>query len=177
LLLIVPIVLITCFVAISLFNYPSKDIKSINNLNKKELDQLISNYIINYNISRCSKSGKQFEAHNIYGMEKDKGLIKIYIYSLFEEYSFVDGKLSLLSGEAHPALIVLKKENNYYKVIQYKEPEDIEGNLTSYKSILPSKYARKVLRDTWRTTELAGEIKRKATAWFKEIGKSELILE
>ncbi|GKU24311.1 hypothetical protein CFOLD11_11370 [Clostridium folliculivorans] len=65
---------------------PAKnDIVYSANLNKKDLDLVISDYIKNnyFNLSNTS-SIKKYEAHKIYGVDEMFGLKYVYIETLFE---------------------------------------------------------------------------------------------
>ena len=130
-----------------------------------------------YNIGRYANTDKQFEAHKTYGIKEENGVINVYIYSLFEGYSFVGGKFKAQSGGSYPVYMVLKRDKDKYTVVQYNEPQDGTGYANSIRSMFPSEYAEKAIKDTGFTPELQEQIKVKAKRWLKEMGKSIEVLE
>lgn len=141
------------------------------------IDEVISDYIISYNKTRYLESDKAFEAHKLLGTEEKNGLVNAYIYSLYEGYSFVDGKFKEVSGGFLPALVVLKNGSSGYTVIQYKEPTDGSEYAPSIRKMFPEKYANQVLSGSVDAgSELQEQINVKAREWLKTQGKSEELL-
>lgn len=141
------------------------------------MDDVISDYIVDFNKTRYLESDKAFEAHKLLGTEEKNGLVYAYIYSLYKGYSFVDEKFKEVSGGFLPALVVLKNESSGYTVIQYKEP--IDGSLfaPSIRKMFPDKYADQVLSGSVdASSELQEQISVKARKWLKAQGKSEDLL-
>lgn len=103
------------------------------NLNKKDLDLVLSDYIKNnyFNSSNVSSS-KKYEAHKIYGIDKKFGLKYVYMYTLFEADN---------SGGSNPLVIIVKEDSNgTYSVVNHKEPRNGDENGLSLKIIFPHKY-------------------------------------
>jgi len=104
------------------------------NLNKKDLDLVLSDYIKNnyFNWSNVSTS-KKYEAHKIYGIDEKFGLKYVYMYTMF--------KTNSSSGGANPLVIIVKEHSDgTYSVVNHKEPRDGEENKLSLKIIFPHKY-------------------------------------
>lgn len=141
------------------------------------IDEVISDYIVSYNKTRYLESDKAFEAHKLLGTEEKNGLVNAYIYSLYEGYSFIDGKFKEVSGGFLPALIVLKNGSSGYTAIQYKEPTDGSLFAPSIRKMFPAKYADQVLSGSVdASSELQEQINAKARKWLKAQGKSEELL-
>lgn len=133
----------------------------------KEMDQVISNTIMEHNKDALSQKDKQFEAHKIYGADEKNGLICIYLFALYEGYNKSTGT-EIQSGHSYPALIKLAKEDNEYIVKEYKEPTDGSEYKESVKNMFPSKYSKKALKDTGDASDLKAELQKKVEKWVKE---------
>lgn len=142
-----------------------------------DLDKVISDYIIKRNLAYNTNIDKQFEVHKTYGIKEENGLINVYVYSLYEGFAFVDGKFKSKTGSAGPLLLIIKKEDDKDNVVTLKEPQDGKNYPDSIKKFFPSEYADQALKDSLSVYKLENEINKQATAWLKENGKSEDMLE
>lgn len=113
---------------------PAKnDIVYSANLNKKDLDLVISDYIKNnyFNLSNGS-SIKKYEAHKIYGIDEMFGLKYVYIETLFEAGTSAGG---------NPLIIVVKEDSSgMYSVVNHKAPPDGDEGALWLKILVPNKY-------------------------------------
>jgi len=140
---------------------------SLNN----EANEVISDYIVNYNVGAYYKTDKQFEAHKVYGTEEKDGLINVYMYSRFQGFTFVDGGFEGRTSGEGPVLVKLKKENNKYSVVEYNEGDPVHDDEESLKKIFPKRYIRKALHDSGHSLNLHEQINTKAREWLKLQGK------
>lgn len=155
----------------------TSDNKNTETVSEKEMNEAISNYIVNYYSRILTHVNKVFEAHKVYVIEQKDGLINVYIYTLFEGYAFSEGKFGLSSGGANPALIVLKKDKDKYTVVKFQQPEDGTENGPSIRRMFPSKYAEEALSDSGKDLGLEEQIKLKAKEWLKAQGRTESLSE
>ena len=119
----------------------------------KEMDQLISDYIVQKYASVYLDTEKQFEVHKVYGSSESGGLIDVYMWSYYGGFNRSTG-LENQSGHSLPAVIRLKNEEDGYKVTEYIEPKD--GNLyaSSLKKMFPEKYLKLVQKDAGTVEDL-----------------------
>lgn len=110
-------------------------------LDRKDLDLVISDYIKNNyldwgNISTTSKT----ENHTTYGIDKMFGLKYVYINTSFNVYHD-----TVVSGGSNPLVIIVKEDSSgMYTVINHKEPVDGDSYESSMKRIFPHKYLVKI---------------------------------
>jgi hypothetical protein len=131
-----------------------------------EMDEVISDYIIEYNKDKYYPTEKQFEAHKIYGAKEIGDLIEVYLYSVYMGFNQSTGEEEQAGG-SFPVLIKFKKENDTYTVVNYQEPEDGAYYESSIKEMFPKKYARKALNDTGNIGHLEKEIKNNVREWLE----------
>lgn len=151
-----------------------------NTLNDKLLDdranEVISNYIIDMNINRFARSDKQFEVHKIYGIEKKSNVINVYMYSLYEGFSFIDDStIKLSSGASIPVFISLKQDNDNYIVIGYAEPKDGEQYEKSVRDMFPTQYVGMALNDADDKELLKKGLEQKVHEWSVQEGRTRVI--
>ncbi|MGG4265064.1 hypothetical protein [Peribacillus simplex] len=136
----------------------------------KEMDQIVSDTIMEQNKDALSPTEKQFEAHKIYGADEKDGLISIYLYALYEGYNKSTGT-EVQSGHSYPARIRLAKDENGYVVKEYKETEEGEEFIDSLEDLFPSKYSKQVLKDTENGADLGGLIQKEVKNWLSKTNK------
>lgn len=127
------------------------DIVYSENLNKKDLDLVLSDYIKNnyFNWSNVS-SREKYEAHKIYGIDEKFGLKYVYMYTFFEAGN---------SGGSNPLVIIVKENSDgTYSVVNHKEPKDGDEYRLSLKIIFPHKYYLAAINSTETAKELKKEI-------------------
>ncbi|MCO7126847.1 hypothetical protein NIE88_13830 [Sporolactobacillus shoreicorticis] len=106
----------------------------------KSMNRVVSDYILTYNKDLSEQVDQQFEAHKIYGArKKDNGIIEVYLYYLYEE--FKRDKETEVDGGSVLACVKLKKVDDNYKVVGFKEAEDGSKSTDSIKEMFPKEYA------------------------------------
>jgi hypothetical protein len=136
------------------------------NVDKSDMDEVISYFIIKYLGISYKSTDKQFEAHKIYGTEEADGVIKVYAFYRFMGCSFIEGTFKYETGGGAPILFELVKENDEYDIIGYTEV--LVGGDLPY--IFPEKYAEMVDE---RNTDLYEDVVKQAEDWLKEEGRTE----
>lgn len=114
-----------------------KNIVFSQNLNRKDLDLVISDYIKNNYMYPSRKAAtEKYEAHKIYGIDEKFGLKYVYLYTLFQEGA---------SSGANPLVIIVKEDSKgMYSVVNHKEPKDGDDNRMSLRIIFPHKYLKEI---------------------------------
>ncbi|GKU26963.1 hypothetical protein [Clostridium folliculivorans] len=150
---IILLIIIASIGSLSFLRYyaPSKhNIVYSQNLNKKDLDAVLSDYIKNnyFNWSNVSTSEK-YEAHKIYEIDEKFGLKYVYMYTLFES--------DTNAGGSNPLVVIVKEDSNgTYSVVNHKAPKDGDENWLSLKIIFPHKYLVAI-----NSTETVKELQKK----------------
>ncbi|WP_137790295.1 hypothetical protein [Bacillus sp. E(2018)] len=132
-----------------------------------EMNELISDYIIQHYDGVYPETDKQFEVHKIYGAKETGGVTSVYLYSLFlgfNERTKTEGQ----SGHSVPAVIKLSSKDGKYVISNYKEPRDGADFKRSLYKIFPRKYAKKALEDAKNSAGLQKVMQRKAEMWLRE---------
>jgi len=132
----------------------------------KEMNEIISNNIKNHYKNIYLEDDNQFEAQKVYGAKESRGIIHIYIYSVYKE--FRKDEPTERSGHSLPALVKLKKDGVTFKVIEYKEPKDGSLYASSIKKIFPKEFASRALHDLGNVPELHEQINEEVKKWLKE---------
>lgn len=132
-----------------------------------EMDVAITEFIIDHNQTRFGETEKQFEVHKIYGTEEKDGITHVYMYSLYNGYNRMTGAYPR-SGGSYPVYLSLKKEENEYTIIEYKEPEDGYYYASSIKEMFPRKYANKAIRDSGNISGLEKEMTKQVEEWLEK---------
>ncbi|MFC9601176.1 hypothetical protein ACFY5J_18485 [Peribacillus butanolivorans] len=136
----------------------------------KDMDQIVSDTIMEQNKDALSPTDKQFEAHKIYGADEKDGLMSIYLYALYEGYNKSTGT-EVQSGHSYPARIRLAKDENGYVLKEYKETEEGEEFIDSLEDMFPSKYSKQVLKDTEDGADLGEQLQKKVENWLGKTSK------
>ncbi|WP_129692262.1 hypothetical protein [Gottfriedia acidiceleris] len=132
----------------------------------KEMDQIISDYIIEQYKGLYPPSEKQFEVHNVYGTEKKNDNLIVYFYSLFGTYN-LSTKTESQAGHSFPALIKLKRQGYSYSVVEYEEPDEGDPGV-SLKRMFPRKYEKQVRNNQGDLEKLDLQMKKKVKQWLAE---------
>jgi hypothetical protein len=133
-----------------------------------DLDRAISDYIVYYNKDKYFPTEKQFEVHHIYGIAEIDGLVEVYLYSLYTGFNRAT-KDEGQSGRSGPALVKLKKTNDGYSVVDYKEPGDGDMYVESIYEMFPVNYAEQAINETDNVRKkLDEQIKAKVAEWLAE---------
>ncbi|MFI8496638.1 hypothetical protein ACIGC1_28025 [Peribacillus butanolivorans] len=132
----------------------------------EDMDQFITDTIIEEGKASVSSTDKQFEAHNIFGTEEKDGLTNIYLHTVYEGYDKVTGG-EIKAGFSYPVLIKLAKEKNVYVVKKYRIPEDGAEYTKSIEEMFPKKYAKKAINNKQGTVhKLEKEIQKEVDNWL-----------
>jgi hypothetical protein len=131
----------------------------------KEMDEAISNYIVEKYSSIYTHTEQQFEVHKVYGTSESNGIISVYMYSYFGGFNTSTG-LENQAGHSLPAVIRLQQKAAGYSVIDYTEPKDGNRYHSSLKKMFPEKYLNMAQRDVGNIEDLQIEMDYKVNAWL-----------
>lgn len=132
-----------------------------------EMDEVISNYIIQKNSSSYADTEKQFEVHKVYGTnETDEGII-VYLWSYYGGFNKSTGT-EVQAGHSLPAVIQLSKKDDDYIVTEYTEPEDGSLYQSSLQKMFPKKYLKLAQQDSRNIEDLQKEMDKKVKQWLEE---------
>ncbi|OME86620.1 hypothetical protein BK120_06665 [Paenibacillus sp. FSL A5-0031] len=131
------------------------------------MNEVISNYIIQKYDSVYYQTEKQFEVHEVYGTSESSGIITVYMYSYFGGFNKFSG-LENQAGHSLPAVIRLKKKAAGYVVTEYTEPEDGSLYQSSLKKMFPKKYLDMLHNKTGTLEDLQKEMDNKVQQWLDE---------
>ncbi|WP_342543578.1 hypothetical protein MHH33_08640 [Paenisporosarcina sp. FSL H8-0542] len=143
------------------------EIKDGNSHVTEEMDEVISDYIVEKYKGIYYPSEKQFEVHRIYGTSEENGVINVNMWSYFSGFNKANGVESQ-SGHSLPALIQLKKTDSGYEVIKYIEPKEGNQYASSIKKMFPEKYAKIAVHDAETIESLEKEMSEKVEDWLNE---------
>ncbi|MGM9988245.1 MAG: hypothetical protein ACI35O_13595 [Bacillaceae bacterium] len=132
----------------------------------KEMNEVISNYIVKHYADLYPPTEKNIEVHKIYGTSEIKDRINVYMYSEFGSFNKSTG-LESQGGHALPAVIQLKKESAGYTVVGYKEPKDGADFSPSLKKMFPNKYLKIVQKDIGNAADLQKAMDSKVKNWLE----------
>ncbi|MHA7136653.1 hypothetical protein ACRTEV_05205 [Rossellomorea arthrocnemi] len=136
----------------------------------QQIDDAISQYIIqNYSTSYYGTE-KQFEVHKVYGTSKTDGVLSVYMWSYYGGFNKAAG-LDPQSGHSLPAVIRLSKKDGTYSVIEYIEPKDGSMYQSSLEKMFPAKYVKSAQRDSGNIGELQKEMQKKVEKWIEKQDK------
>lgn len=131
-----------------------------------EMNEAISNYIIQKYSSVYSHIEKPFEVHNVYGASEANGIFTVYLHSYFGGFNRSSG-LENQAGHSLPAVIRLQEKAAGYAVIEYTEPKDGSLYQSSLNKMFPEKYLKVMYRDAGRTEKLHIEMENKVKRWLE----------
>lgn len=133
----------------------------------EELDQEISNYIVQHYSTPSLNTEKQFEVHKVYGTSEKNDVITVYFWSYYGGFNKSTGTENQ-SGHSLPAVIQLKKESDHYTVLKYTEPEDGDFYQSSIKKMFPKKYLKRVYNDSGNIKDLEKKMNVQVKKWLEE---------
>lgn len=158
--------LVTLLILVVLSGCSSDVVDGDRHLNSN-IDETISNYIIEKYATSYPETEKQFEVHKVYGTSERNGILTVYMWSFFGGYNKATG-LEEQCGHSLPAVIRLKNDSGKYKVIEYKEPKDGSEYSGSIKKLFPKKYIKYIHRDAGNIEDLQEEMEKKVEKWLNE---------
>lgn len=133
----------------------------------KEMDEVISNYIVHKYSASYSDTEKQFEVHKVYGTSELNGIISVYMWSYYGGFN-KSTELENLSGHSLPAVIRLEEKDGNHSVIEYIEPKDGSLYQSSLKKMFPKKYVKLVQQDSGNIKDLQKEMDNNVKKWLEE---------
>ena len=113
----------------------------------KEMNEVISEYIVDLHEDSFHPTDKQFQVHKVYGASEEDGIINVYIYSQYQGFNLKTGK-EVQSEQSLPAVVELNMDGLTYTVTAYKEVKDGSEYLTSIEEMFPRGYVRRVIKDS-----------------------------
>lgn len=110
----------------------------------ENLDQSVSNAIIKnyFGIDQARSDVPAIElgyteSHIILGTKKSDDLITVYAMMRFMHFSYEGDTYYLASDGQNPVALTFQKESENYKLVEFWQPTDGEGCLSSMKEKLP----------------------------------------
>lgn len=89
----------------------------------EEINEVISDYMIQMSASSKNDTEKQFEIHKVYGTNESDGVITVYMWSYYGGFNKLTGT-EFQEGHSLPVVIQLSKNGEKYSVIEYIQPQD-----------------------------------------------------
>lgn len=142
--------------------------QSIEQVNEQtSLDEIISSYLAQKVAFKVfSDKGVVFEAHELYGTEEKDEKTYVYIWSVQQEYAYIDNEIVRGAGASMPLVIILEKSGeDGYDTITHMAPQDGERYISSVKKLFPEKYHDRIFERT-HAKELEEIVKQKAINYF-----------
>ena len=133
----------------------------------EEMDEVISNYIIQKYLSSYYDTEKQFEVHKVYGTNESDGVISVFMWSYYGGFNKSTG-IENQAGHSLPAVIRLRKKEENYSVIEYTEPQDGSLYQSSRKKMFPKKYLKLAQQDSGNIGDLQKEMDKKVKQWLEK---------
>ncbi|WP_438317903.1 hypothetical protein [Sporosarcina sp. FA9] len=165
---IVPTIFLLLFCGIFLFACTDKEMKLKDGGThlSKELNNKISNYIVQQYSTPSQNTDKQFEVHKVYGTSEENDVTTVYFWSYYGGFNKSTGTENQ-SGHSLPAVMQLKRESDQYTVVKYTEPEDGDLYQSSIKKMFPKKYLKRVYNDAGNSRNLEKEMEAKVKRWLE----------
>lgn len=134
-----------------------------------EIDNAVSNAILEDNKGSYYEGECQAEGHIIFKAEKTDNEIILYSYIGYSEYGFENGNFVDVSGTMCPAVIML---DNNYNLIEIKYPEDGSYYTKSIKNMFPRSCVNDVLNLSNENENSINEQQKKyAKSYLKSIDR------
>ncbi len=132
----------------------------------EEMNNVISDYIVQKYSTIYSGTEKQFEVHKIYGTSKSNSVISVYMWSYYGGFNKSSG-IESQSGHSLPAVIRLSKIKGNYSVTEYIEPQDGSLYQSSLKKMFPKRYLKLAQQDSGNIQDLQIEMDKKVKSWLE----------
>lgn len=133
----------------------------------EEMNEVISDYIIQKYSSSYLDTEKQFEVHKVYGTNESDGVISVYMWSYYGGFNKSTG-IENQAGHSLPAVIRLSKKEENYSVIKYIEPQDGSLYQSSLNKMFPQKYVELAQKDSGNIEDLQKEMDKKVKQWLEK---------
>ncbi|WP_226671123.1 hypothetical protein [Metabacillus litoralis] len=131
----------------------------------EEMDEVISDYIIQKYSDSYGDTEEQFEVHKVYGTSESDEVLSVYMWSYYGGFNKSTG-VRLQSGHSLPVVIMLSKKEETYAVTDYIEPEDGSFYQSSLKKMFPEKYVKFAQQDSGNIKDLEKEMDKKVKRWL-----------
>lgn len=136
----------------------------------QQIDDTISQYIIQNYATSYYGTEKQFEVHKVYGTSETDGVLSVYMWSYYGGFNKASG-IEPQSGHSLPAVIRLSQRDESYSVIEYIEPKDGSMYQSSLEKMFPEKYVKSALLDSGNIGGLQKEMEKKVKKWIEKQDK------
>ena len=146
------------------------------NTNNKNMEDVISNYILAKNRGAYTWGEKAIESHKIYRIEEIEGILNVYIQIRFGWFGFENSTFTCVSGGGgQPVRIRLNKSaDDVYSVIEYKQAMDGGMWEKSIRDMFPKDIAEGVIKGDKQLNEDLSNIQlTKAKKYLKEIKRED----
>ncbi len=144
--------------------------KSLENNSKpslySDLEEAISNAIIDNNIGKYTEGEYQTESHVNLWIDESDEFVTVYTVALYAEYTYKAQLLKNVSGGHSAVSITFSKDNGNYRLIEYWTP--LEGN--EYANSIQGKFPESIWDKALDTQQLIEhqlkETEKKALEYF-----------
>jgi hypothetical protein len=133
----------------------------------EEIDNMISDYIIQNSSKAYVDTDKKFEVHRIYGTSERNGVITVYLHSYFGGFNNKTGN-AMQGGHSLPALMKIKKDSSGYSVVDFQEPKNGDLYKSSLEKMFPERYFKMELQRAGDIKDLKKEMDKKVNSWLKQ---------
>ena len=145
------------------------DYAFINKNEREQINTMFSSYILDKYFNWSNINPKQhFESHEIFGIEKRKDLMFIYGYVDMQSYYTDDRNNNNGCGGRNPIVLIAKRQNNAYAIIDYIEPNNGTEYTSSISVMFPRKY---FFRAITPTENQVSSILEQRDKYLKSIGR------
>ncbi len=147
---------------------------------KRNLEDVISKYILARNRRAYRAGEKAIEAHKIYRIDEKDGILIAYMQVKFNWFGFENGAFTIVSGiggEGIPVKMQLKKsDSGEYEVVEYREAMDGGVWERSIREMFPEDLAEQAIGSRWNKKlqqELWNIQVEKAMKYLKQINRED----
>ncbi|MBR5438586.1 MAG: hypothetical protein IKV21_06675, partial [Clostridia bacterium] len=150
----------------------------INELNEAErigcydLDEAVSNAILDLNTKGRWMGECPAEGHIIFGTKENGNAVTVYMIEQFSSYGFVDGWFIEVGGSSIPCVMMFEKEDGKYTFFDVEYAQDGSKHVESIKRMFPKIYEHRATNLTKKELEsLDAQKKAYAKAYLDSIGR------
>lgn len=143
---------------------------------KKNLEEVLSNYILAKNRNAYLIGEKAIEAHEIYRTEEKEGILNVYLLVRFGWFGFKNNTFTMVSGGGGvPVRMQFKKSGDgIYEVLEYRRAMDGGMYGESIREMFPEDLAELVITGDDKTKKKLEDIqKMKAENYLAEIQRQD----
>lgn len=149
-------------------------------LDKKNLDSVVHNYILEYNKNRYYTGEIGFSAYKVYETKREGKNLVLFTVVQYYRLGFENDQFTVVSGSgAIPTVIKLKiNENQEYEVVEYSEPRDGKESISFIRSLFPENIVDIMMEnDEALVQELWKSLESQARAYLKYIDRDDVIIK